>query len=211
MAWLRGYCHLLSAMLDAYLAIDGKFIFDLVGDHHFAKPKGQAADKPDWFSVLLGPGLAFPDPARLHSFRLHMVKVCELNHETWRYIRAEKDDDHEWLPNAEQKGVLDLPVTDAMIDGWLAAVEQAEGLLTGKKLIDLRGIGNTPAGTGFDLKAFLDDPPAKLDIAKVIDKGIDEKYRAKLTDKNRYDDGSLLRAMNLFGDSMGIAYMAWFN
>ncbi len=210
-AWLRGYCHLLSAMLDAYLAIDGKFIFDMVGDHHFAKPKGQAANKPDWFSVLLGNGIAFPEPGRLHSFRLHMVKVCELNRETWRFVRAETDDDHEWLPNAKQKGVLGLPVTDGMIDGWLTAVEEAEGLLTGKKLIDLRGLGNIPDGMGFDLKAFLDDPPAKLDIAKVIDRGVDAKYLAKLTDTNRYDDGSLTRAMNLFGDSMGVSYMAWFN
>ncbi len=209
-AWLRGYCHLLSAMLDAYLAIDGKWIFDEAGADHFAKPKGQA-DPKGFLAVLLGNGIAFPEPARLHSFRLHMIAVCELNRETWRFVRAEKDDDHEWLPNAKQKGVLGLPVRDEMIDGWLAAVAETEALLTGKKLLDIRGLGNTPDGTGFDLKAFLDDPPAKLDIVKVINKGIDEKYLAKLTDKNRYDDGSLTRVMNLFGDSMGVAYMAWFN
>lgn len=210
-AWLRGYCHLLSAMADAYLSIDGQWIFDMAGDDHFAKPKGQAANKPDVFSVLLGNGIKFPEPGRLHSFRLHMLKVCELNRETWRFVRAEKDDDHEWLPNSKQKGVLGLPVRDDMIDGWLEAVGEAEALLHGKKLIDLRGLGNTPDGMGFDLKAFLDDPPAKLDIAKIIAKGPDEKYLGKLTDTNRYDDGSFTRVLNLFGDTMGIAYMAWFN
>lgn len=211
-AWLRGYCHLLSAMLDAYLAIDGKWIFDLAGDDHFAKPKGQAAKKPEWLSVLLNDGIKFPEPGRLHSFRLHLLKVCELNRETWRHIRAETDDDYEWLPNGKQKGVIGLPVRDEMIDGWLKAVTELEKLLKGEKLIDLHGLGGVPEERGFNVKSFLSDPPARLDVQSIIGgKGIDLKYLAEMTKKNRFDDGAFTRVMALFGDSLGAAYMAWFN
>lgn len=210
-AWLRAYCHLLSAMLDAYLAIDGKFIFDMVGDHHFARPKGQAAERPHLLT-LFTTGIRIPEPTRLHSFRLHMLKVCELNRETWRFIRAEKDDDHEWLPNAKQKGVLGLPVRDEMIDGWLAAVDETERLLKGDTVIELTGLLRKNEGMGLNVKALLDDPPAKLDFQKILgDAGIDEKYLTKLTERNRYDDGSFNRVMNVFGDTLGMAYMAWFN
>lgn len=209
-AWLRAYCHLLSAMADAYLAIDGKFLFDLEGGDHFARPKGRAANPPDPLIVLLSGGIKFPEPARLHSFRLHMLRVCELNRETWRLIRAETDDDHEWLPNPRQKGVLGLPVRDDMIDGWLRAVDELEGLLKGEKLVE--GLPRIPDGMAFNVKAFLDDPPAKLDVGKVLSgDGIDPKYLSKLTEKNRYDAGAINRVMALFGDSMRVAYVAWFN
>lgn len=209
-AWLRAYCHLLSASLDAYLAIDGRFLFDWQAENHFAKPKGRADPPIDPFMVLLSGGVKFPEPARLNSFRLHMLKVCELNRETWRHVRAETDDDHEWLPNAKQKGVLGLPVRDDMIDGWLRAVGEVEGLLKGEKLLTLPlpGVGDD---MGIDVKAFLDDPPAKLDIAKILGGKIDPKYLAKRTDKNRFDDRAFDRVLNLFGDGLSVAYMAWFN
>jgi hypothetical protein len=209
-AWLRAYCHLLSALLDAYLALDGKFLFDAEAENHFAKPKGQAANKPDLFAVLLSGGVKFPEPARLYSFRLHMIRVCELNRETWRLIRAETDDDHEWLPNPRQKGVLGLPVRDEMIDGWLRAVDELERLLKGEKLIDVR-LPGVAEGMAINVRAFLDDPPAKLDVNKILGQGVDAKYLSKLTGENRYDDGGFNRVMALFGDSMGVAYMAWFN
>lgn len=208
-AWLRAYCHLLSAMLDAYLAIDGRFVFDAFGEEHFAKPKGIPPKKPDLLTALLDGGLRVVEPARLHAFRLHLLKVCELNRETWKHVRAETDDDHEWLPNPKQTGVLRLPVTDAMIDGWLAAVGEFEAALTGEKLAVLPFI--TPDASGFNLKALLDDPPTKIDFAKLLDRRIDAKYLGKLTGKNKFDERVFDRVAALFGDSLSVAYAAWFN
>jgi hypothetical protein len=206
-AWLRAYCHLLSAMLDIYLAIDGKFIFDMVGNDHFEKPKGQSDQRPDLFSMIV----KISDPGRLHSFRKHMLKVCELNRETWRFIRAERNDDHEWLPSPKQKGVLGIPVTDEMIDGWLQAIGELEGLLKGDKLLVPGFPVEVRNGSGFNLKTFLDDPPAKLEIQRIMDKGIDDRYLGKLTDANQFDDRVFNRVMAMFGDSMRVAYAAWFN
>lgn len=210
-AWLRGYCHLLSAMLDFYLAMDGRWVFELGADDLFARPKGLSANKQHPLFQLLTDGIKFVEPGRLHSFRMHMLKVCELNRESWRFIRAEKDDDFEWLPNAKQKSVIGLPVQDAMIDAWLEAVDEVELLLQGKKLIDFHHFAGMRPEMGFNLKTFLEEPPAKLDIQKIIDKGVDARYQEKLTQNNRYDDDAFLRVMNMFGDSLGIAYMAWFN
>lgn len=207
-AWLRGYCHLLSAMLDGYLAFDLKLIFDMEGAGHFAKPRNDP--KPDNSLWQLLNRIDIPEPARLGSFRRHMVKVCELNRETWRFVRAETDDDHEWLPHPKQKGVIGLPVTGEMIDGWLKAVDEVEGLLTGKKLLDLKGLVNTE-GKGLSVKELLDHPPEKLELIKVANAGVDPKYLAKLTAENTFDDQALNRVMRLFDDSLAVAYAAWFN
>lgn len=207
-AWLRAYCHLLSAMLDVYLAFDLKLVFDIEGANHFAKPKNDPKANDAWWQLLTR--IDVTEPARLGSFRTHMVKVCELNRETWRFIRAETDDDFEWLPNAKQKGVIGLPVRDEMIDGWLKAVDELEGLLTGKKLIDLRGLVNTD-GKGLNVKELLDHPPEKLELMKVAASGVDAKYLSKLTADNTFDDAAFRRVMRLFDDSLSVAYAAWFN
>jgi hypothetical protein len=207
-AWLRGYCHLLSAMLDFYLAFDLKLIFDMHGADHFAKPKNDPKPGDAFWQLLTR--IDVPEPARLGSFRKHMVKVCELNRETWRFVRAETDDDHEWLPHPKQKGVLGLPTRDDMIDGWLKAIDELDGLLTGKKVMDLHGLVNTD-GKGLNLKELLDHPPTKLELMKVAQVGIDAKYLTKMTADNKFDDQAMNRVMLLFGDSMSVAYAAWFN
>lgn len=121
-AWLRAYCHLLMGMLDFYLAFDTKEQFDLSADELFAKPERRFSGGVAERERLLWDAsktIAVKEPARLGQFRKHLIQVAELNRETWKHIRAEKDDDLEWLPNPGQKGVIGLPVRDLMIDGWL--------------------------------------------------------------------------------------------
>ena len=90
-----------------------------------------------------------------------MLQVCTLNRETWKYIRAETDDDDEWLPNAKQKGVLGLPVRDEMIDGWLEAVAELEGMLKGKRLVpDI--FANRYEGKGINLRTRAGRSPGAL-------------------------------------------------
>ncbi len=50
-----------------------------------------------------------------------MKSVIALSRKTWDAVRAETDNDNEWLPGPNQKGVLDLPVTGDMIASWLAS------------------------------------------------------------------------------------------
>lgn len=104
------------------------------------------------------------EPARLDQFRLHFIQVAQLNRETWKLIRAETDNDHEWLPSSKQESVLRMPVREEMIDAWLAAVTEVEALLEGKKL--MANIGKTDEedmGKGINVKKLLEDPPAKFE------------------------------------------------
>jgi hypothetical protein len=65
----------------------------------------------------------------------HLERMLALSRESWKFILAETDDDHEWLPNPKQTGVLGRPVSQAMIDSWLEFVGEMESLLAGKRLI----------------------------------------------------------------------------
>ena len=135
-AWLRGYCHLLMAMIDGFLSADLRELYVAELHKQFAKADDLTPEK----KVKTSPGRQ-GDPLRRArngsgKLRQHMLMVCELNRETWKHIRAETDDDHEWLPHPKQKGVIGLPVTNELIDAWLAAVAGGrETCLKGEVLI----------------------------------------------------------------------------
>jgi hypothetical protein len=204
-AWLRAYCHLLAAMLDFYLAFDTEPFFDAWAAEVFAEPKVRAAAKDNpgdpWRVVKVA------EPRRLGRFRQHMLKVCDLNRETWRFVRAETDDDHEWLPNPRQKGVLRLPIRDEMIDAWLGMVGEVEGLLEGKTLVPVHLLWKTD-GKGLDLKKLLDDPPAEFDTGAILARGPAAKY---LANGPAADLNALLRVARVFDGPLAVAYAAWFN
>jgi hypothetical protein len=85
------------------------------------------------------------EPKRMQSALAHLESMIDLSRESWKLIQAETDDDHEWLPNPEQTGViLNVRVRQEMIDGWHEFLNEMEHLLKGTKLIPFwRG---TPGG-----------------------------------------------------------------
>ncbi len=209
-AWLRAYCHLLSGMLDVYLAVDTKGDFGLWADTAFAKPKVRFVGTE--FERLQKSGeahrvLRIIEPARLSRFRGHLIKVAELNRETWRFIRAETDNDHEWLPHPKQTSVIRMSVREEMIDAWIAAVGELEGMLEGKKLMFNVSVVNNE-NRGINMKTLLEDPPAELDWEKVWREGPAEKYLEK---GEFINVGTLLRVLSVFNDPMAVGYAAWFN
>ena len=210
-AWLRAYCHLLSAMVEGYRAVDEEAGFeDRVKD---VFPKVESSDRKveDWWQ-----GLRVVDAPRLRRMRLHLVAVCELNCETWKYIRAETDDDYEWLPNSKQTDQLGLPLTDERIDRWLAMMEQWEGLLKGERLVPSWMIkfvhAGHPDGQGLNLKKLLDDPPADLlNVTRIQEKGIDAKYLEAEKGKKSFDPDAVLQVIRVFDGPFGFAYAARLN
>jgi hypothetical protein len=201
-AWLRAYCHLLMAMADVYLAFDTEEVFDQRADQLFARPKKAARAGGDPWRVV-----AVKEPARLSRFRKHMLAVCALNRETWKFVLAETDDDHEWLPNPRQSGVLGLPVRAEMVEAWLGMVGELEAALEGKKLLPVGLLWNT-GGKGLNLKTLLEDPPDRFDTDAIGRNGPDGKY---LENGPSVDIGVVIRAATVFGDSLSVAYAAWFN
>jgi hypothetical protein len=210
-AWLRAYCHLLSAMLEGYRSVDLEAEFeDRVGDV-FPKVKliKKKAEAPR--NVLV-----FSRPARLGNARKHLLAVAELNRETWKFIRAETDDDHEWLPHSKQKGVLGLPVSNEMIDTWLAMMDQLEGLMNGSRVISsmyfpFLGMKGETEKHGLSLQKLLDQPPKQLDFTALNGMAIPAKYLSPETDKNQFDIQVIVNVYRLFDNPLGMGYMAWFN
>lgn len=211
-AWLRAYCHLLTAMLDVYLAVDTESEFYFFAKDYFPRIKPvlseaeekQLRDK----GTLNSSTVRFQEKDRLSSFRHHMIAVCQLNRETWRYIRAETDDDYEWLPHPKQTGVFDMPVRENMISGWLGMMSDLEELLEGKTVIPLDFISGK-SEYGLNFKAFLEDPPQQFDFWKVIQQGPADKYLVK--GGKPFEINRLLTVLQLFDSPLRMGYMAWFN
>jgi hypothetical protein len=198
-AWLRAYCHLLAGIIDIALAIDLEPGFEVWGESMF--PRVALRDR----GKDLDGSVRFVEPRRLSRFRHHLLAVCELNHETWDSIRAEKDDHYEWLPNPNQKGVLGVPVSDRMIDTWLEAVAEIELLLEGKTCLPTWGA----KGRRINLKMLLESPPKQIDLMELISGNVEEKYlgRARLINL-----AALGAVWGLFEDPTRVGmFVVWFN
>ena len=149
--WLRGYCHLLSALCEATLAYDEEQLFGAIAHQLFDNPDapklpaellragGDREFMDDIADAIAGIHLArFPlkEPARMKAAHQHLTKVISLSRESWTSIRAEKDDDCEWIPNSAQGSVIpNVRVSAEMIDGWHQFLDEADALLQGKKLV----------------------------------------------------------------------------
>ena len=206
-AWMRAYCHLLMALSDVYLSFDTKPYFESTAERQFAKVIRSEHAESDEALDADQTCCAVQQPRRLGHFRRHMIEVVRLNHETWDHIRAESDDDHEWLPNANQKqGVLGLPVQDEMIDAWLAMADEAKALLEGERAF-LKIFFNK-AGKGIDLKVFLEDPPDRILLSVDYVQDLPDRY---FTDAQDINLGAFIRVFSMLQNTTGVGYAAWFN
>lgn len=149
--WLRGYCHVASAIGEIALAYDQQKPFDHTAQLVFPKAKVKhdfLAIRPDdeksrwqWNDLLDGIAMIhladwpLRDPERLKAAHSHMLKMVRISRESWRAILAEEDDDFEWIPGPDQKSVLPRGVLNQeQIDAWHDFLDEAEALLTGEKL-----------------------------------------------------------------------------
>ena len=149
-AWLRGYCHLLMGMAEFALAHDGRELFDDSAQLFFARPQGPYAtllqlhpktasfeyeEIIDLISFIHVIRLPVQEPQREQAVLDHLQQMVVLSQESWRYILAETDDDHEWIPNPRQKSSLGGKVTQEMVDSWLAMLAELGPILEGKRLV----------------------------------------------------------------------------
>jgi len=152
--WLRGYANLMATSAEFLLAHDFRATFDATFHLLFPRAglqfsrllKEPEPERPGQFPrVDLDPIFDFiafihllhwdvVEPQRMASIHGRLKSVIALNRKTWDAVRAETDNDNEWLPGPNQKGVLDLPVTEDMITSWLAALDELEAVLDGRLL-----------------------------------------------------------------------------
>jgi hypothetical protein len=191
--WLRAYTHVLRAGAEFLLARDWHRSFDAGAHLLFARPDsplaaalslptegmftgaedGRIADAIAWVHLLNWP---VAEPERLPRVREHLLAAIGLSRQMWASIRAETDNDREWLPNAKQTSLIPgMTITDDRIDSWLALLTESEAVLNGDKLLphwrftqgfNLRRLLESPQpfdlvllATGTDIVPYLQDGP----------------------------------------------------
>jgi hypothetical protein len=152
-SWLRGYTHLLSALIEFGLAHDQREGFDATFHMLFPRANlpgaalnaftrqdlsgfndGAIADLIAYIHLLHWDVV---EPARLTSALSHLESVVSLSRENWRFILAETDDEAEWIPSPTQKNAVipGAPITQQTVDGWMIFLSEFEAILQGRKLI----------------------------------------------------------------------------
>ncbi len=217
--WLRGYSHLIMAMLDTYLAYDGRELFERTAQLSFAKANtpynelfssynnsespvdiAEIVDLVAFFHLI---NLPLEDASKMKSALNHLKEVIRLSRLNWQTIMAETDNDHEWIANPNQDSVVPVEVTTEMIDGWQVFLDEAEDILNGEKLIPYWRIGDTK---GINLNKFFSQP-SKFDLILWI-QGTDTLAYVEEGELSRGDTWRQLQEL-FRGNFIGFAI--WFN
>lgn len=156
--WLRGYCHLLSAFGEINLAYDWRELFERTGHLFYPRVKSphdylqneppeesRFAFRPiaDLIAFIHLINFEVEQPQRMKAAHGHLRAMVEQSRQSWELILAETDDDHEWLPNPQQTGVLPVGVSGEMIAAWRQFLEEFDALLRGERLVPFwRGDGS---------------------------------------------------------------------
>jgi hypothetical protein len=216
--WLRGYCHLLTAMTEVALAYDWSRAFEVCGHMLFPKiDSPSAALEPNKPSIVGGImdlvafvhliDLPLVSPERSRAARQHLLIVIQQSRESWAAIAAETDDDREWVPNAGQTSVVPgARVSEEMIDGWQEFLNETQDLLEGRKLVPFWR-GDQP-NRGVNLaKVFLE--PREFDLILWIHGVAAVPY---LEEGQCTDPETWQRLQRVFGgDYSFLRYAVWFN
>lgn len=144
------------------------------------------------------------EPARLIAARQHFVEMIALSRENWALIRAETDDDHEWVPNTRQKGPFaELVVSDEVIGGWMEFLDQAEAVLDGRLLIPH---WRFPADQGLNIRKMFEEPRPLDPILLITGSGAIPYIETGPTAPGSTMDTGIA----LIGGGL-LAYLLWFN
>jgi hypothetical protein len=173
--WLQGYANFLMAQADFWLAHDFRQAFDESFHMLFPKAKlpmqdalvpledgGSSIFSSEWrladfvsFVHLINWPVA--EPERRKAARNELLEMIRLSREDWKAIRAETDNDREWVPGPQQPGanqLTGLEVTEEQVRAWHAALEMAQDLLEGRRLLPHFRF----ADKGVNMKRFFEDP-----------------------------------------------------
>ena len=140
--WLAGYCNFLCAWGEVLLAIDGQELFNCTAHLFFEK-----VDTPYPFLLedhgnvdsivgvdrpLVSDIRAFihlwrfelKEPERMKAALAHLEDMQRHAKSMWKFYLAETDNEREWIPNPQQTGVLEIKVTQEMVDTWLVVLDE---------------------------------------------------------------------------------------
>ena len=142
------------------------------------------------------------DRGKFQKIRIDLLTVLKLNRETWKMVAQETDDDHEWLPNAQQTSPFaKLPVTQPLIDQWRLYNSELEKVLEGQLLVPHRALLG-----GINLKSFFENAQ-KLDLVLFLTGPDAIQY---VGDGPEWDAAKTKLNSKLLSRNFG-SYLAWFH
>jgi hypothetical protein len=225
--WLRGYCHVLMAVGEWFLAHDALELFDHTGHVFFPKadikydylPNStfslefisdgmmQTPTPFDITDVIVFFGnmrLPIDEPERMKATLEHFQAAVVQGKEMWTHYDREQDDDREWIPNPNQTAAFgDVQVDQDMHDAWLMFLDEADDILAGRKVLRFwRGDGTR----GIDVpKVFLE--PQDFDLLYWIQGSAAAPF---LREGEFTSPGTWAQLYRVF-DEQVFRYSFWFN
>jgi hypothetical protein len=146
--WLKGYTHLLMAIIDTIRAHDGSKVFEYSAHLFFENVDTQMGQLLNndmtsgmymtWVDLFVGVhvmNMEVTAPERLKRAHHHFLKTIDTSRKMWRHIEIETDNLNEWIPNAYQISVTGVEIPEDMISGWMEFLSEFEAVLKGEKLI----------------------------------------------------------------------------
>ncbi len=219
--WLEGYMNLLMGFVEIALAHDTEKLFNATAHIFFKKPTGPYPflNEPGRSVARFGSDVDIADVVamihllnfdrlesgqkRMERARNHFIEVSRLSRQSWKSIQAESDDDHEWLPNPDQAGIMGIPISQPMITRWTRSMGEIESILKGDKLVPFwrgdpkRGVNLKRAfleGKEFDLVLWIQGVGA----APFLEEGT-------MTDSTSWE-----QLLDVFGGNF-LGFAVWFN
>jgi hypothetical protein len=223
--WLQGYAEFLMAQADFWLAHDFRSTFD--GSFHMLFPRAKLPLQDilvpppsemgsnmfssewriaDFISMVHLINWPVVEPERRKAARRELLEMIRLSREDWKAIRAETDNDREWLPGPQQKGVnplTGLEVSEEQVQAWLATLTMAEDLLEGRVLLPHFRI----TGKGINMKRFFDEPKPFDLVLSITGPGIAPYLESgKILTSDDFD-----QIQREFGGGGFLTFALWFN
>jgi hypothetical protein len=223
--WLQGYAEFLMAQADFWLAHDFRSTFD--GSFHMLFPRaklplqdilvppssdmGSSIFTSEWriadfISLVHLVNWPVVEPERRQAARRHLLEMIRLSREDWKAIRAETDNDREWLPGPQQKGenpLTGLEVGEEQVEAWLATLTMAEDLLEGRLLLPHFRI----TGKGINMKRFFDEPKPFDLVLSITGPAIAPYLESgKILTSDEFN-----QIQRQFGGSGFLTFALWFN
>lgn len=142
------------------------------------------------------------DRDRLRAARASFDTMLKQNETTWRLVRAETDDEREWLPGPHQANrFAGLPVTDELIDGWLEVTVLARKALAGTLLVPTFRFGQ-----GMNIARYMEETD-RFDLVLFLT----GQNVIAFVEPGEVLDGSLLEALTHSAGRDLASYAVWFN
>src|SRR5262245_34200211 len=223
--WLQAYANFLVALTDFWLAHDFRNAFE--GSFHMLFPRAglplqeslvppreqeafgslmaewRLADFVSFIHLVNWPVI---EPERRQTARLKLLEMIRLSRENWKAIEAETDNDREWLPGPQQKGVnplTGLEVGEAEVAAWHEALQMADDLLEGRVLLPHFRIANR----GINMKNFFEAPQTFDLVLAITGPGV-VPYLEKGT---LLTSEEFARIRQQFGGAGFLTFAVWFN